>query len=64
MNASLTGFEPAEKASKQWALNDAVKSYRTLATDYTYAQCWDPKGWSWHPADGAEQKAKKYDYLD
>lgn len=84
MNAALTRFEPAETASKQWALNDAgtclfimaeayvelkmypeaVRSYRTLAKDYTYAQCWDPKGWYWHPADGAENKAKKYDYLD
>ena len=84
MNAALTDFEPAETASKQWALNDAgtctfimaeayvalkmypqaVKSYRTLAKDYTYAQCWDKKGWYWQPATGAENKAKKYDYLD
>ena len=42
---------------------DAVKAYRTLANDYRYAQCWDPKGWYWHPAAGADLKAKELDYL-
>ena len=43
---------------------EAVKTYRTLAADYTYSQCWDQKGWFWQPAKGAEAKAKRYDYLD
>ncbi|MGB5605992.1 MAG: hypothetical protein WBN51_05685 [Gammaproteobacteria bacterium] len=43
---------------------EAVKAYRTLANDYTYSQCWDPKGWYWHPAEGASHKAKEYEYLD
>lgn len=38
---------------------DAVQAYRSLATDYNYAQCWDSKGWFWRPADGAGMKAEK-----
>jgi hypothetical protein len=38
----------------------AAEAYRTLASDYEYAQCWDPKGWYWHPAAGADVKADKY----
>ncbi len=41
----------------------AVEAYKALAKDYKYSQCWDPKGWYWHPADGAEAKVKKYNYL-
>ena len=43
---------------------EATQTYRILAKDYKYAQCWDPKGWYWHPATGASQKAKEYDYRD
>ena len=41
---------------------EATETYSTLASDFTYAQCWDPKGWFWYPARGAEAKAKKYKY--
>jgi hypothetical protein len=43
---------------------DAVKAYRTLAEDYTYAQCWDPRGWYWRPAQNADLKADKYEHLE
>ena len=39
---------------------EAARVFERLARDYTYSQCWDPKGWFWHPADGAERKSKKY----
>lgn len=39
---------------------EAAQAFRSLAQDYRFAQCWDPKGWYWHPADGAAAKAKKY----
>jgi hypothetical protein len=41
---------------------EATETYSMLASDFTYAQCWDPKGWFWYPARGAEAKAKKYKY--
>ena len=39
---------------------EAAATYRTLAADYNYAQCWDPKGWFWQPAATAELSADKY----
>lgn len=39
---------------------EASQTYRTLAEDYYYAQCWDKKGWFWRPAADAARKAKKF----
>lgn len=39
---------------------DAAATYRTLATDFKFSQCWDPKGWFWQPAATAEFNARKY----
>ena len=39
---------------------EATETYTTLASDFTYAQCWDLKGWFWYPARGAEAKVKMY----
>ena len=39
---------------------EAAQAFRSLADDFTYSQCWDPKGWYWHPASGATAKAEKY----
>jgi len=33
----------------------AKKTYNNLVKDYYYAQCWDPKGWFWKPAEAAQQ---------
>ena len=34
----------------------AIQAYQKVSSDYFYAQCWDPQGWFWKPADGAQQK--------
>ena len=34
---------------------DAKKAYQKLVDQYYYAQCWDPKGWFWKPAEAAQQ---------
>lgn len=36
--------------------DDAVKAYTKVTTDYLYAQCWDPQGWFWKPAEVSQQK--------
>lgn len=36
-------------------LEGAKKAYQALVDDYYYAQCWDPKGWFWKPAEAAQQ---------
>ena len=33
----------------------AQKAYQKLVKDYFYAQCWDPNGWFWKPAEAAQQ---------
>ncbi|MDP8212887.1 MAG: tetratricopeptide repeat protein [Candidatus Zapsychrus exili] len=33
----------------------AREAYKKLINDFYYAQCWDPKGWFWKPAEVAQQ---------
>jgi tetratricopeptide (TPR) repeat protein len=33
-----------------------AQAYKRLINEYSYAQCWDPKGWFWKPAAVAERK--------
>jgi len=35
---------------------EAVKAYQKASDDYLFAQCWDPQGWYWKPAEAAQQK--------
>jgi len=35
---------------------EAAKAYKQLIDEYFYAQCWDPQGWFWKPAEAAQQK--------
>lgn len=35
---------------------EAKVAYQKVIKDYFYAQCWDPQGWFWKPADAAQQK--------
>lgn len=35
---------------------EEAQSYKILINEYSYAQCWDPKGWFWKPAAVAERK--------
>ncbi len=34
----------------------AIEAYKTLVSSLSYAQCWDPKGWFWTPADAARKR--------
>ena len=33
----------------------AQEAYQSLVENYFYAQCWDPNGWLWKPAEAAQQ---------
>lgn len=35
---------------------ESAATFRKLIDEYYYAQCWDPKGWFWKPAEAAQQK--------
>lgn len=39
---------------------EAAEAYEQLVKDFGYAQCWDPKGWFWRPAEVAAPLAKEY----
>ncbi len=44
--------ESFKKAGKS---KEAKEAYQKLVDEYYYAQCWDPKGWFWKPAEAAQQ---------
>ncbi len=35
---------------------EAIAAFKAVVSDYLYAQCWDPNGWFWKPAEAAQQK--------
>ncbi len=35
---------------------EAKDIFKKLVDEYFYAQCWDPNGWFWKPAEAAQQK--------
>ena len=35
---------------------EALVAFKQVVSDYLYAQCWDPNGWFWKPAEAAQQK--------
>lgn len=39
----------------------AAEAYKKLIDEYFYAQCWDPNGWFWKPAEAAQQKLGELD---
>lgn len=40
----------------------AIAAFKTLVENYSYAQCWDTKGWFWAPADAAKGKLKTLEF--
>ena len=40
----------------------AIAAYKFLADNLSYAQCWDPKGWFWAPADGARKRVAELSF--
>jgi len=49
-------FIQGEAYRKNGDMAKAKDSFRKLVDDYFYAQCWDPNGWFWKPAEAAQQK--------
>jgi len=43
-----------EALKRDGKADDAKKAYKDLVDNYFYAQCWDPKGWFWKPAEAAQ----------
>ncbi len=41
--------------------DEAAKAYKRVINEFFYAQCWDPNGWFWKPAEVAQQKLGELD---
>lgn len=55
-------FIQGQALEKQDRKADAAAAYKTLVESYGHAQCWDPKGWFWRPAEAAAQRLKQLDF--
>ena len=40
---------------------EATQAYKKLINEFFFAQCWDPGGWFWKPAEAAQQKLGELD---
>ncbi|MBF0570897.1 MAG: tetratricopeptide repeat protein [Candidatus Omnitrophica bacterium] len=41
--------------------DEAAKTYKRIINEFRFAQCWDPNGWFWKPAEAAQQKLAELD---
>jgi len=41
--------------------DQATSTYKRVINEFFYAQCWDPGGWFWKPAEAAQQKIGELD---
>ncbi len=47
----------------QQRLQEAKAAFERVVNDFSYAQCWDPKGWFWQVAKGARGNIHKVEAL-
>jgi len=47
-------FIKGEALKKAGQYQKAKEAYQQLVDNYFYAQCWDPNGWFWKPAEAAQ----------
>ena len=55
-------FIKGEILLKQGNRLTAKEVFTRLRDGFGYAQCWDPKGWYWKPAQAARQKIIEIDF--
>ncbi len=48
-------FIQGEAYRKAGKIEEAKKAYKRLIDEFFYAQCWDPNGWFWKPAEAAQE---------
>ena len=55
-------FILGQALEKQGKNAEALKAYKQLIKTVSFAQCWDPQGWFWKPADAAAKQIKLLDF--
>ena len=49
-------FIQGQVLDKQGDKKGAIAAYKYLVDNLAFAQCWDPQGWFWTPADAAKKR--------
>lgn len=55
-------FIKTQILEKQGNKEELIATLRKLATEYKFSQCWDTKGWFWHPGEAAAAKLKQVEF--
>ncbi len=55
-------FMLGQALEKQGKSAEALKAYKHLSEKLAFAQCWDPQGWFWKPADAAKKQIKTIEF--
>lgn len=55
-------FILAKALDNEGKKDEAVKIYKELAEKFAFAQCWDPQGWFWKPAEAARDRLKELEF--
>lgn len=55
-------FILAQALEKSGDTKGAIEMYKFVVEKTPFAQCWDPKGWFWKPADAANGRIKALEF--
>ena len=54
-------FIQGEAYRKAGRKDESQEAFQSLMDNYSYGQCWDPKGWFWKPAEAAKERLSLMD---
>lgn len=55
-------FIEGQLLEKKGKKKEAIETYRRLANELKFCQCWDTKGWFWKPAEAAAGRIKELEF--
>jgi len=55
-------FIKTQILEKQGKKDELLATLRKLSSQFKFSQCWDTKGWFWHPAEAAADRLKQLDF--
>jgi hypothetical protein len=61
-DVGTSAFLLGQALEKQGDTKGAIASYKYVVEKTPFAQCWDPKGWFWKPADAASARLKALEF--
>jgi tetratricopeptide (TPR) repeat protein len=55
-------FIMGQALEQQKKREEAMAAYKQVVEKLPFAQCWDPQGWFWKPADAAKDRVKALEF--